>query len=377
MVHSSSEQIELKEKDIKKAKDLLAKKYESLGRTVALFVKDKTFSYCLNELSNYEIAKGNYERLLRKANNIKNKVDTVNDCKREIFELRKLLLEKKREEETQLSRFGAAIYEAYTNNNFDQDIINELDQIFHHINITIEKYKTKSENTSVILFSAIYEKKIKKKKKELSNLFIKASLYILENNLDSKINFINKDKYLISLKKAIKSRENLDSQILNCENRIEEIKKEDNESPNRKLEEIKREVESAKEVKINAAILLGEELYNNLPDDINSEEIGIKAISLIDNITLQLAKIESLEQDIVKLNNEIIITELSAQIAHERTKIKTLEEEILNCNKQINKIENIINQKRDKIIELKKEGTFEQSTLDLIALDESDGNTER
>lgn len=377
MVHSSSEQIELKEKDIKKAKDLLAKKYESLGRTVALFVKDKTFSYCLNELSNYEIAKGNYERLLRKANNIKNKVDTVNDCKREIFELRKLLLEKKREEETQLSRFGAAIYEAYTNNNFDQDIINELDQIFHHINITIEKYKTKSENTSVILFSAIYEKKLKKKKKELSNLFIKASLYILENNLDSKINFINKDKYLISLKKAIKSRENLDSQILNCENRIEEIKKEDNESPNRKLEEIKREVESAKEVKINAAILLGEELYNNLPDDINSEEIGIKAISLIDNITLQLAKIESLEQDIVKLNNEIIITELSAQIAHERTKIKTLEEEILNCNKQINKIENIINQKRDKIIELKKEGTFEQSTLDLIALDESDGNTER
>ncbi|MDC7238649.1 MAG: hypothetical protein PQJ45_12850 [Sphaerochaetaceae bacterium] len=377
MVHSSSEQIELKEKDIKKAKDLLAKKYESLGRTVALFVKDKTFSYCLNELSNYEIAKGNYERLLRKANNIKNKVDTVNDCKSEIFELRKLLLEKKREEETQLSRFGAAIYEAYTNNNFDQDIINELDQIFHHINITIEKYKTKSENTSVILFSAIYEKKLKKKKKELSNLFIKASLYILENNLDSKINFINKDKYLISLKKAIKSRENLDSQILNCENRIEEIKKEDNESPNRKLEEIKREVESAKEVKINAAILLGEELYNNLPDDINSEEIGIKAISLIDNITLQLAKIESLEQDIVKLNNEIIITELSAQIAHERTKIKTLEEEILNCNKQINKIENIINQKRDKIIELKKEGTFEQSTLDLIALDESDGNTER
>ncbi|MDC7250529.1 MAG: hypothetical protein PQJ49_11490 [Sphaerochaetaceae bacterium] len=377
MVHSSSEQIELKEKDIKKAKDLLAKKYESLGRTVALFVKDKTFSYCLNELSNYEIAKGNYERLLRKANNIKNKVDTVNDCKSEIFELRKLLLEKKREEETQLSRFGAAIYEAYTNNNFDQDIINELDQIFQHINITIEKYKTKSENTSVILFSAIYEKKLKKKKKELSNLFIKASLYILENNLDSKINFINKDKYLISLKKAIKSRENLDSQILNCENRIEEIKKEDNESPNRKLEEIKREVESAKEVKINAAILLGEELYNNLPDDINSEEIGIKAISLIDNITLQLAKIESLEQDIVKLNNEIIITELSAQIAHERTKIKTLEEEILNCNKQINKIENIINQKRDKIIELKKEGTFEQSTLDLIALDESDGNTER
>jgi hypothetical protein len=377
MVHSSSEQIELKEKDIKKAKDLLAKKYESLGRTIAFYVKDKTFPYCINELSNYEIAKGNYERLLRKETKIKSKVDTVNDCKSEIFELRKLLLEKKREEETQLSRFGAAVYEAYTNNNFDQDIINELDQIFQHINITIEKYKTRSENTSVILLAAIYDKKLKKKKKELSNLFIKASLYILENNLDSKINFINKDKYLISLKKAIKSRENLDSQILNCENRIEEIKKEDNNSPNRQLEEIKREVESAKEFKINAAILLGEELYNNLPDDINSEEIGIKAISLIDNITLQLAKIESLEQDIVKLNNEIIITELSAQIAHERTKIKTLEEEILNCNKQINKIENIINQKRDKIIELKKEGTFEQSTLDLIALDESDGNTER
>lgn len=377
MAYSSSEQIVIIEKQIEKVKQLIAKHYLSLGVSVALFVKNKSFPYCSNELIDYEMSKKEYKKQLDIFNKLKNKVDIVDDCNKQICNLRILLDEKKEEEEKELSRFGAAVYEAYSNNKLSEDLKIKLDSIFNNINKTIAKYEKKANSTNVILFSAFYNNLLLNKKRELKKLFRNAAVYLRDNNLIEKIEILNKEKYLNTLNLAINSRTQLEKKIKKCENQIKLIKNEEAHSSSRVLEELKKDVKNAKESEINAAILLGKELYNTLPNDITSKEIGIKAISLIDNITLELAKIDSLEQDIVKIKNEMIITELSAQIAHERSKIKTLETEIANCNRQINKIEQKINEKRNKIIELKKKGTFEKSTLDLVTLDESDGNTEK
>ncbi|MGD1818421.1 MAG: coiled-coil domain-containing protein [Pleomorphochaeta sp.] len=375
MAYSCIEQIELKEKEIIKVKKILAKKYESLGKNVAFFVKDKSFNYCQNELSNYEISKSKYEQLLNKKQQLKSKVALIADCESDIFSLNEVLLEKKDEEKKELSKFGAVVYEAYCNGKFNKEISANLEDIFDNVNLKMQKYSKFRDKSNLILFIAHYERLIKKLQTSLPKLFIKAALYIYENNLEENLDLKNKEKYFDSLKEIIINVKNLETRIKECEDKIAEIRKEDSEPPSRKIEEMKAEFESAKDDSINSARLLGIELYQKLPDEITSDEIGKKSISLIDDITLELAKIDSLEQDIQKLNNEIFISELSAQIAHERTKIDQLEQEIKNCNTQIAKIEAIINKKRDTIIELKKFGTYEESTLNLKPLDDKNGNT--
>lgn len=377
MVQSNSKLIEIKEKEILKSKRNLAKKYQSLGETIALFVKEKPFSFCLNELATYEIAKGEYERLTNKADKIKSKVDILEDYKKQAYDLRKSLISVKNEERVDLSRFGAAIYEAYTHKKLNYNISKRLDTIFGKIDESIKKYKKRVENSSSPLVTSFNNMLLINQRKKLFNYFVDAASLIINERLEKELNINKKEEYLKSLGIIISERVVLEGKIEKFESEIEKMKSDNIHSPGQRLDEVKKEVALAKEVKLNAVILLGEELYNKLPNNITSEEIGLDAISLMDKITLDLAKIDSLEQDIVKLNNEIVITELSAQIAHERNKIKTLEDEILSCKAQISKINNIINQKRDKIIELKNEGTFEESALDLISLDESDGNTKR
>jgi DNA repair ATPase RecN len=93
MAHSYSEQIRINEKNIAQTKENLANNYKSLGKNIALFVCDNSFSYCLRELSSYEIAKGEYKRLLNKKNKLKSKVHTLDDNNNEIYNLRKSLTE--------------------------------------------------------------------------------------------------------------------------------------------------------------------------------------------------------------------------------------------------------------------------------------------
>jgi hypothetical protein len=374
MAHSYSEQIRINEKNIAQTKENLANNYKSLGKNIALFVCDNSFSYCLRELSSYEIAKGEYKRLLNKKNKLKSKVDTLDDNNNEIYYLRKSLTEQKQEEIQHLSKFGAALYEAYSNKILEQEIIKKLDPIFLITNEKITKYKEKIDKKNIVLSSAFYENILNRQRKILSNLFITAAQFIIDEKLEKQITINNSEKYIKTLQKSILKRENLEKKIESCESTTQEINDEDEQSPLRKLDEINKQVDISKAAENEAATLLGEELYMNLPNNITSKQIGPKAISLIDNITLELAKIESLEQDIVKLNNRVVITELSSQIAHERSKVTKLEDEIVNCNKQINKIDKIINIKRNKIIELKNAGTYEKSALDLITLDDTDGN---
>lgn len=370
MAYSSNEKIEIIEKEILEKTRLVNSLYKKLGENVAFYVNDKSFQYCIEELSNYEISRNEYNKLLKRKNNLKSKVEEIAECRSDVFKLRDALIEKKEEEKKELSRFGAAIYEAYSNKQLEDSLIERLDVIFDNINQKLDNAAKKRDTTNIILLSAMHDKKINTLQKSLINLFIKSAQYILDENLQDKLCLKNKDKYLKNLYEVIKKRKSLEKNIISCEERIEKIKKEDELSPDRKLEELKSELKILDDAQIEAAILLGKELYNILPDDITSIEIGVRAIAIIDEITIELAKIESLEQDIEKLNNEIFISQLSAQIAHERSKINQLQNEIKNCYSQIDKIEVIINKKRDKIIELKNAGTYEKSDVKPKILDE-------
>ncbi len=370
MAYSSSEKIKLIEKEIALEKKRLDDVYKCLGENVAFFVKNKSFSYCVKELSDYEISRNKYFKLLKTKNNLKSRVEEIKDCKTDLFKLKEALLGKEKEESQELSKFGAAIYEAYTNNQLNENLSNKLNTVFDKVHLKMESVANKRDSSSIILFSAYHNKKLNKLQNVLFKLFIESAKIILDEKLEDQLSMKNKDKYLIDIYDIFNKKKSLEKNIKKCNEKIEELKKEDKDVPAQRLEDIQHDLKSLNDVQINAAIHLGKELYNNLPNEINSNEIGNKSISLIDEITFKLAKIESLEENIVKLNNEIFISELSAQIAHERSKIKQLEQQIDNCHSQIDKISGIINKKRDKIIELKKSGTYETSKINIKTLDE-------
>ncbi len=372
MALNYKEQIELKDEEIKNAKENLIKRYENLGKNVASFVNEKKFDYCLDELSSYEIVKDEYERLLNKQNKLLNNVDSLNDCKKNLHNLSKLLEISLDEENKELSRLGAAIYEAYSNNQLCEEINSIVEPIFKEKNNKLNKFKNINPKSNISILNSFYTSKINKHRNTLLPLFNRAASVVIKEDLLNLIKLANKDKYLNSINEAKSKTKKVEKEIEQCKNEIDTLKKVEN--PTKQLEELKKEIDVSKKSVLDAAILLGEELYNKLPNNITSQEIGALSIEIIDDITLEFAKIESLEKEKIKLNNEVIITELSAQISHERNTINKLNAEIVSCNNQIKKIEKVIEEKRLKIIELKKEGTFEKTILDLKSLDGNNAN---
>jgi len=373
MAYSFSEKIDEKNKQIKEEQKKVDINYKKLGEQVSYFLKDKPFSYCLNELSNYEISLNEYNKILKKKNKLNNKVEQISEYNNKINAIRLALNEKRIEEQKELSRYGAAIFEAYSNDKIDKDVSIKLDLIFDKIHLKLNNEAKKRDNSNIILTTAYYERRLDKMKKSLYNLFIKSAQLVIDENLESSITLKNNDNYVSSIKLIIDKRKNLENKIKEYEKNIEDLKSGNSNIHNKKLEEMQSEIKALYETQSEAALLFGKELYNNLPDEISSKEIGLQAISIIDKITVQLAYIDSLTEDIKKLNNEIQISELSSQISLERKKIERLNIEIENCNSQITKIEDIIQKKINKIIKLKDAGVYEKSKFDLKLKDESYG----
>lgn len=372
MALNYKEQIELKDDEIKNAKENLVKRYENLGKNIASFVNEKKFDYCLDELSSYEIVKGEYERLLLKQNKLLNNVDSLNDCKKNLINLKKIFEISLEEENKELSRLGAAIYEAYSNNQLSEEINCKIEPLFKEKNNKFNKFKNINSKSNINLLNSFYASKINKQRTALLPLFKSAASFVINEDLLDLLKLVNKDKYLKSINEAKAKTKKIEIEIQQCKNEIENLKKVEN--PTKQLEELKKEIDVSQKSVLDAAVLLGEELYNKLPNNITSQEIGALSIEIIDDITLEFAKIESLEKEKIKLSNEVVITELSAQIAHERNTINKLNAEIVSCNNQIKKIEKVIEEKRLKIIELKKEGTFEKTIIELKSLDGNNAN---
>ena len=86
-----------------------------------------------------------------------------------------------------------------------------------------------------------------------------------------------------------------------------------------------------------------------MPESVHSDQIGQKAIQLMDQITLHHKRIKSLQREIKQLENLIQVQELEAQIELENQKIELLRSQIDTCNRQISQIAASIHEKRNRI----------------------------
>jgi predicted nucleic acid-binding Zn-ribbon protein len=118
------------------------------------------------------------------------------------------------------------------------------------------------------------------------------------------------------------------------------------------LEERSQAMKKEEKTYQKAAYSYGKALYESLPDSVHAGQIGQKAISLMDQITLHRSRIRKLEGDIKTLQNLIKVQELEAQIELENQKIDHLQAQIETFNRQIAQVHASIQLKQNKISEL-------------------------
>ena len=358
MANNPLELITIKKTQIEKNEMDTALLYEELGRTVSHIAKNKSISYCDEYLTSFSLANDEYYRLKKTQEKFTNIEKNSTSLADEIKNINKKIRINQKEIREIMLRFGAAAYEAYSSKSLNDEIMKLLSGIFEEKHRKIENLEQKLERTKGQLLRTVIQNRLNSIRKSLLELFYEAAILVESNDFIDMIP-IKDQKSVLSHYHDLKNKESelvYSSKILKSE--LEELKEKGAAEVKTKLEELKVKIEIAADDEKNAAVLLGTELYDTLPDDITSYEIGDEAINLIDQITLHKRTIEKIEKDIELLHNELKIEEIKTQIQDKNSDIERLELQIKSCNDQIENIEDSIAEKKSQIDAIVKEGVY-------------------
>ncbi|MGH4036606.1 MAG: hypothetical protein ACRQFF_02005 [Sphaerochaeta sp.] len=358
MANNPLELITIKKTQIEENELDTALLYEELGRTVSDIAKNKSISYCDEYLTSFSLANDEYYRLKKTQEKFTNIEKNSTSLADEIKKINKKIRINQKEIREIMLRFGAAAYESYSSKSLNVEIMNLLSAIFEEKQRKIEDLQQKLQRTKGQLLRTVIQNRLNSIRKSLLELFYEAAILIESNDFIDMIP-MKDQRSVLSRYRDLKNTESelvYSSKILKSE--LEELQKKGSAEVKTKLEELKIKIEIAAEDEKNAAILLGTELYDTLPDDITSYEIGDEAINLIDQITLHKRTIEKIEKDIELLHNELKIEEIKTQIRDKKSDIERLELQIKSCTDQIENIEDSIAEKKSQIDAIVKEGVY-------------------
>jgi outer membrane murein-binding lipoprotein Lpp len=358
MANNPLELITIKKTQIEENELDTALLYEELGRTVSDIAKNKSISYCDEYLTSFSLANDEYYRLKKTQEKFTNIEKNSTSLADEIKNINKKIRINQKEIREIMLRFGAAAYEAYSSKSLNVEIMNLLSAIFEEKQRKIEDLQQKLQRTKSQLLKTVIQNRLNSIRKSLLELFYEAAILIESNDFIDMIP-MKDQRSVLSCYRDLKNTESelvYSSKILKSE--LEELQKKGSAEVKTKLEELKIKIEIAAEDEKNAAVLLGTELYDTLPDDITSYEIGDEAINLIDQITLHKRTIEKIEKDIELLHNELKIEEIKTQIRDKNSDIERLELQIKSCTDQIENIEDSIAEKKSQIDAIVKEGVY-------------------
>lgn len=358
MANNPLELITIKKTQIEENEMDTALLYEELGRTVSDLAKNKSISYCDEYLTSFSLANDEYYRLKKTQEKFTNIEKNSTSLADEIKNINKKIRINQKEIREMLLRFGAAAYEAYSSKSLNDEIMSLLSAIFEEKQKKIENLQQKLQRTKGQLLRTVIQNRLNSIRKSLLELFYEAAILVESNDFIDVIPMKDQQSVL-SRYHDLKNKESelvYSNKILKSE--LEELHKKGSAEVKTKLEELKVKIEIAAEDEKNAAVLLGTELYDTLPDDITSYEIGDEAINLIDQITLHKRTIEKIEKDIELLHNELKIEDIKTQIRDKNSDIERLELQIKSCTDQIENIENSITEKKSQIDAIVKEGVY-------------------
>lgn len=362
MLIDVKEEIVKKKDNIKKIEKDMDLIYEDLAQSVASFSKEKDFTWCEELLSSYNLSNDEYIKLKERQTQLNNQVEFLESLNKKIKNVDKKLLVLKKTLDSMLYRFGAIAFESFSStSNRESDVYKLLMPHFEESQNLMDNLQQKQLKSKNILIKKLISLKISKNRKNLKDVFYNAALELekkdMLNDIFTSVNNKLYEEYL-SVKKQQKKLTLKRKNYLNTIKQIEEDKKEGLDS---KIQELNKEIKIAEEHTQSAAILLGKGLYEELPNQISSAQVGETSIELIDQITLHKRSLDKVNNDIKLLENELKMEEIRAQINYDKTNIDHLEKQIESCEKKIEAIELNIEKKQQQIAKLKAEGSY---TLD-------------
>lgn len=358
MANNPLELIKIKKEKILENEKDIALLYEELARCVSEISKTKDLNYCEQLLTSFLLANDEYLKYKIKLNNYINVEINLDSLEKDIREVSRKI----RENETQLKqillKIGAASYEAYYSNRLPLNVMNLLSVKFEEKQKKIKALEIKYNKSKSKIYKNLIQKNLNSKRVNLLETFYESAILLESQSLIDSIPMIDKDLILKSYSELKQLQSELFSSLNTYKLDKENLKKDDYSDSKVKLDELKMLLKQSEESSIKAAILLGSELYKELPDNITSNEIGVTSIESIDQITLHKRAIDKLNNDIKLLTNQLKIEEIKSQIYIENSNIKRLELQIDTCNEKIEAIESSISEKKNQIDSLVLEGVY-------------------
>jgi predicted nucleic acid-binding Zn-ribbon protein len=350
--------IAIKKKKIKENEMDTALLCEELGRCVFDMTKFKSVNYCDALITDYSLANDEYIKLKKTQEKFTNIDKNSKSLEKELKIINKNIKDNEKELKELLLRIGAAAYEAYCSNTLPPEIMKLLYSLFDTKQQKVAYLEKKLKSSKSSIKASYYKVRLKKLRLSFIDVFYQTAILLEKNDSIDSLPLKKRTSMLNKYSKYKHTQSELIYSLKIYESELKGLKKDGSLYVKSKLEELRISVNNAHESSKDAATLLGTELYEIIPDDVTSDDIGENSINLIDQITLHKSVIENLNNDIDLLKNEIRIDKIKSQIKEENTNIERLELQIKFCKEKISTIEDTISDKKNKIDILVEEGVY-------------------
>ncbi|ADY12722.1 hypothetical protein [Sphaerochaeta globosa] len=344
--------IQQKQKEIEQHFSDVFSLYADLGRSVALVQQISSLRYAVNEyakfcseLERYESAKHSYEQLLGYISQIEDRSRKIKEIEKDIRLLEKPFA-------SVYAQLGAIAYEAYISQTLREHVRQACFPFFEDHAKKTRKLENRKQVHTGFVGRQIINVQLDLQRKVLPGLLVKAGQHLVAIECERDLPVIHRQSLLDELQHLKERQQELGQELELHHSAMAKLQSQEVQSPKARLEERASEMKSAQKAAEKAASVYGKALYETLPEDVHADQIGQKAILLMDQITLHRKRTKSLQREIKQLENLIQVQELQAQIELENQKIELLRSQIDTCNRQISQIAASIDGKHKRIATL-------------------------
>ena len=344
--------IQQKQKEIEQHYRDVFSLYADLGRSVALVQQISSLSYATNEyvrfcseMERYESAKHSYEQL-------SGYISQIEDRSRKIKEIEKDIRLLEKPFASTYAQLGAIAYEAYTSQTLREHVRQACFPFFEdHVKKT-RKLENQKQVHAGFIGRKIISLQLDLQRKVLPGLLVKAGRHLVYIECERDLPIMGRQSLLDELQRLKERQQELGQELELHHSAMVKLQSQEVQSPKARLEKRASEMELAHKAAEKAASAYGKALYESLPENVDADQIGQKAILLMDQITLHRKRTKSLQREIKQMENMIQVQELEAQVELENQKIELLHSQIDTCNRQISQIAASIDEKRRRIATL-------------------------